>query len=100
MVGEEQMLHQMKELMVELSTPSGPVFAGIAKSIDLHTDGGSVHITPNEDCYLNMVHATEISLRVGEDTFVFALENAAAGLREGRLTVIAENIRRIEPASP
>ncbi len=90
----------MKELMVELRTPGGLVFEGVSNSIDLRTDGGSMHIRPTEDCFLNMLNATEITLCVGHDTLVFALENAAASLRDGRLTVLAEIIHRTEPASP
>ena len=103
--GKPQITHQMKDVMVELSTPSGRVFAGISKSIDLRTDDGSVHITPREDCYLSMIHATEITLQVENHALVFILENAVASLKSGTLTVLAESIRPITsgaaaPASP
>lgn len=90
----------MNELMIELRTAGGLIFSGISESISLRTDGGSMHVTASEDCFLNMLNATEITLRVGHDTLVFALKNAAASLRDRRLTVIAEKIHRIEPASP
>ena len=91
------MRHKMKELTVELSTPSGRVFAGVTSSVDLRTEEGSVHITPGEDCYLNMIHATEITLQVEDATLVFLLENAAASLKAGSLTVLAESIRPVTP---
>lgn len=85
----------MKDVTVELSTPKGRVFAGITKSIDLRTDDGSVHITPRENCYLSMVHATEVTLQVEQETLVFVLENAVASLQPGSLTVLAESIRQV-----
>jgi F0F1-type ATP synthase epsilon subunit len=87
----------MKDVTVELSTPSGRVFAATAASIDVRTEDGSVHITPRENCYLSMVHATEVTLQVGQETLVFVLENAVASLKAGSLTVLAESIRQITP---
>jgi F0F1-type ATP synthase epsilon subunit len=96
----------MKDLTVALSTPSGRFFAGTATSLDVRTEDGSVHITPHNESYLNMIHATEITLQTRNGPFVFVLENAVAGLKEGSFTVLAESIRRVElqanaePASP
>ena len=87
----------MYDLTVELNTASGRVFTGIATSIDVRTEDGSVHIGPNEESYLNMVHATEITLQTADGPCVFMLENAAAGLTGRTFTVLAESIRRIEP---
>ena len=87
----------MNDLTVELHTASGRVFTGIATSIDVRTEDGSVHIGPNEESYLNMVHATEITLQTADGPCVFLLENAAAGLTGRTFTVLAESIRRVEP---
>ena len=87
----------MNDLTVELNTASGRVFTGIATSIDVRTQDGSVHIGPNEESYLNMVHATEITLQTVDGPCVFVLENAAAGLTDRTFTVLAESIRRVEP---
>jgi F0F1-type ATP synthase epsilon subunit len=87
----------MNDLTVELNTASGRVFAGIATSIDVRTEDGSVHIGPNEASYLNMVHATEITLQTADGPCVFILKNAAAGLTGRTFTVIAESIRRVDP---
>ncbi len=87
----------MNDLTVELSTASGRVFTGIATSIDVRTEDGSVHIGPNEESYLNMVHATEITLQTADGPCVFVLKNAAAGLTGRTFSVLAESIRRIEP---
>jgi hypothetical protein len=69
----------------------------MASGIDVHTKDGSIHITPREESYLNMVHATEITLQTAEGPCVFVLENAVAGLKGRTFTVLAERIRRIEP---
>ena len=87
----------MTDLMVELSTPSGPFFSAIASAIDVHTEEGSIHITPREESYLSMIHATEITLHTADGPCVFVLKNAVAGLKGRTFTVLAESIRRVEP---
>ncbi len=87
----------MKTLSVELSTPKGRVFAANASSIDLRTEEGSVHLNSSEGRFLNLIHATEITLRTSEGIFAFGLKNAVAGLNGTTLSVLAESIRRIEP---
>ncbi len=83
--------------MVELSTASGPFFSANATAIDVHTEAGSIHITPREESYLSLIHATEITLHTADGPCVFVLENAVAGLKGHTFTVLAERIRRIEP---
>ena len=87
----------MNHLTVELSTPSGRVFSAMASSIDVRTEDGSVHINPRDESYLNMIHATEITLQTADGPCVFVLENAVAGLKGHTFTVLAESIRRVEP---
>ena len=87
----------MNDLTVELSTPSGLFFPATASSIDVHTEDGSIHITPHEECHLNMVHATRITLQTADGPCVFVLENAVAGLKGSTFTVLAARIRRIAP---
>jgi hypothetical protein len=87
----------MYDLTVELSTPCGPFFSAKAVAIDLHTEDGSIRITSNADSYLNLVHATEITLQTLNGPCVFMLENAVAGLKGRTLTVLAASIRRVEP---
>lgn len=87
----------MKTLTVELSTPRGRVFAASASSIDLRTEEGSVHLNSSEGSFLNLIHATEITLRTAGGSHVFSLKNAVAGLNGTTLSVLAEEIRRIEP---
>lgn len=89
--------HNMTDLMVELSTPSGPFFSATASSIDVRTEDGSIHITPREESYLNMIHATEITLQTAEGLRVFMLENSVAGLKGRTFTVLADRIERVEP---
>ena len=62
----------------------------------LRTTDGIVAITPREDCYLSMIHTTEITLRIGNEFKIFTLKNAAASLRSGHLTVLAEEIHATE----
>ena len=87
----------MNELIVKLSTPRGPFYSATALSIDVRTEDGSVHINPRDESYLNMIHATEITLRTADGPCVFVLENAVAGLKGRTFTVLAESIRRVEP---
>lgn len=91
------MFRKPRSVTVELSTPQGRVFTVEATSIDMHTEDGSVHITPNDESYLNMVHATEITLQTADGVVAFILENAVGGLSKDHFTVLAESIRRIEP---
>ena len=83
-------------LLVDLNTPRGSVFSGHADGVELRTDG-VIAIQPDEESYLNLTETTQITLRVGTEFITFVLENAAANLREGRFTVLAERIRRVEP---
>ncbi len=84
-------------MLVELNTPEGSVFSGHADGVELRTTDGVIAIQPDEESYLNLTETTQIMLRVGAEFITFVLENAAANLREGRLTVLAERIRRVEP---
>ena len=87
----------MTNLLVELSTPSGPFFSASASAIDVHTEDGSIHITPRQESYLSMIHATQITLHTADGPCVFELENAVAGLKGQTFTVLAGSIRRVEP---
>ena len=84
-------------MLVELNTPQGSIFSGHADGVELRTTDGVIAIRPDEESYLNLTQTTQITLRVGTEFLIFALKNAAASLRDGRLSVIAERIRRIEP---
>ena len=84
-------------MVVELNTSGGNVFSGHADSTELRTTDGVIAIQPGEESYLNLTETTQIRLRAGTEFITFVLENAAASLRDGRLTVLAEHIRRIEP---
>jgi len=84
--------------MVELTTAKGSVFSGQADGVELRTTDGVIAINPHDESYFNRTETTQTTLRVGTEFFTFALENAAASLREGRLSVVAETIWRAEPA--
>lgn len=84
-------------MIVELNTPAGSVFSAHADGVELRTTDGVIAIRPGEESYLNLTETTQITLRVGTEFLSFALKNAAASLRDGRLIVVAESIRRIEP---
>jgi F0F1-type ATP synthase epsilon subunit len=90
------MFRKLKTVMVELSTPQGSVFSGHAGGVDMRATDGAITITPREESYLNLTRTTEITLRVGTEFIRFVLKNAAASLREGRLTVLAEEIHAAE----
>ena len=87
------MFRNLKTVSVELSTPKGSVFSGHAGAVELRTTDGVIAINPQEESYLNLTETTQITLRVGAEFLSFVLKNAAASLRDGRLTVLAEDIR-------
>ena len=89
------MFHKLKNIMVELSTPTGSVFSGQAGGVEMRTTDGVIAINPREESYLNLTQTTQITLRVGSEFFGFMLKNAAASLRDGSLTVIAEEIHSL-----
>jgi F0F1-type ATP synthase epsilon subunit len=89
-----------QRIRVELTTPRGRVFSGVASSIELRTAGGLIAITPFEKSYLSMLHTTEIRLRIGSEFRAFVLENANASLSDGLLTVLAEKIRSAQTPVP
>ena len=93
------MFRNLKTLMVELNTPEGSVFSGLAAGVELRTTNGVIAINPQEESYLNLTQTTHITLRVGTEFLDFVLKNAAASLRDDMLTVLAEDIQRI-PLEP
>jgi F0F1-type ATP synthase epsilon subunit len=86
------MFRKFKTVIVELNTPRGSIFSGSASGVELRTTDGAIAINPREESYLSLTHTTELTLRVGTEFICFGLKNAAACLRNGRLTVLAEEI--------
>jgi F0F1-type ATP synthase epsilon subunit len=93
------MSRKLKTVMVELNTPQGSVFSGLAGGVEMRTTEGVIAINPREESYLNLSQTTLITLRVGSAFLSFKLKNAAASLRDGRLTVLTEEIQPM-PAAP
>lgn len=85
-------------MFVELNTSRGSVFSGPADGVEMRTTDGVIAINPREESYLNLTQTTQIALRLGAEFHTFELENAAASLRDGHLTILAEKIREIERA--
>ena len=86
-------------MIVELNTPGGNTFSGSAGGVEMRTTDGAITLRPGEESYLNLTHATQVVLRIGTEFVTFEIENAAASFRDGRLTILAETIRRVEPAA-
>ena len=84
------MFRKLKTVMIELNTPKRRVFSGRAESVELRTTDGVIAINPREESYLSLTQTTQITLRVGKKFLNFSLKNAAASLRAGQLTVLAE----------
>ena len=93
------MFRKLRGVMVELSTPDGSVFSAQAGGVEMRAIDGVIAINPREESYLHLTRTTEITLRVGTEFLTFELDNAGASLRAGRLTVLAEKIRQVEPAA-
>ena len=87
----------MQHLSVKLNTAAGCVYSGSASSLDVRTDDGSLHINSNDESFLNMLHATEVTVQTPDGPRVFALDNAVAGLKGHLFTVLAENIHPVAP---
>ena len=86
----------MNHLSVQLSTATGCVFSGSASFIDVRTDSGSIHINSHDESFLSMLHATEVTVQTPDGPRAFALDNAVAGLKGHRFTVLAESVRPLE----
>jgi F0F1-type ATP synthase epsilon subunit len=93
------MFHKFKTVMVELNTPRGSVFSGPANGVELRTTDGAIAINPRAENYLNLTHTTELTLRVRTKFIHFELKNAAASLRAGQLTVLAEEVHEVQAAT-
>ena len=86
-------------MTVEINTPAGSVFSGHADGVELRTTDGVIAIQPGEEkSYMNLTQATHLTLRVGAEFQSFALKNAAASLRDGRVIVVAEEIQELPAA--
>lgn len=93
------MFRKLKSVRVELHTPQGSVFSGQAGGVELRTTDSVIAINPREASYLNLTQTTQIMLRVGPALLSFVLKNAAASLRDGRLSVLAEEVRPMPAAA-
>lgn len=87
----------MKHLSVKLSTATGCVFSGSASSLEVRTDDGNIHFNSNEESFLSLLRATEVTVQTPDGPRLFALDNAVAGLRGHNFTVLAESIYLINP---
>jgi F0F1-type ATP synthase epsilon subunit len=94
------MLEYPKDLLVELNTSEGTVFSGPADDVELKTTEGVIAINPREGNYLSFTQITHLTLRIGGEFLDFLMQNASASVRDGKLTVLAEAIHRIEPKMP
>ena len=83
-------------MVVELNTLRGSIFSGHADDAELRTTDGVITIQPAKQNYLNLTETTQIRLRIGTGFISYVLKNAAASLRDGRLTVLAEEIRQLD----
>ena len=80
-------------LFVELQTPHGVLLEGATEGVEMRTNDGIIEIRPGQDSQISLVSTTEITLRMDGKVLRYALKNAAAGLRDGRLTILAETAR-------
>lgn len=94
------LLRLMKPFKVTLSTATGCIFSGVATSLDLRTENGCMHVNSSEESFLNMIHATELTLQTVDGPVVFALDNAVASLKGRHFTVLARSLRIIEAGTP
>jgi len=85
-------------MTVDLNTPKGCIFSGHADDAELRATDGVITVQLAKQSYLNLTETTQITLRVGTEFSTYVLKNAAASLRDGRLTVLAEEICKIESA--
>lgn len=84
-------------LIVELQTPQGVILDGVFAGVEMQTGDGVIEIRPGQNSHFSLTRTTEISLRIGGETLHYSLQNAAAGLCDGRLTIIAETANLIVP---
>jgi hypothetical protein len=82
---------------VELSTPRGEYFAWTCSAVELRTVDGTIEINP---AIGSLLKVTEITLRRRAEFYSYVLENATANLKDGRLILLAEQIRQVEPVQP
>ena len=68
------------------------MFSGRADGVELQTADGMIAINPGQESYLNLSQTTQITLKCGEEFHTFAVQNAAASFRKGKLTVLAESV--------
>lgn len=91
------MFRNLQSIKVELTTAKGFAFIGYTDGVELQAINGVLAINPRSVSYMNILHISRITLRVGAEFTTYALENAAGGLQQGRLTIIAEDIQKMPP---
>jgi hypothetical protein len=84
------------KLNVDLNCPRGSVFSDVADNVELHTGDGSSSFNPEGEAYMNLQEGAHVRFRVGSRFISFALDNAVARMRNGRLSIMAERVRRCE----
>ena len=90
---------KLHNVLGESNTPRGSVFSGPAEGVALRTTDGVIAINPQDESFLNLTQTTQITLRVGTEFLSFVRKNAAASLRDGRLTVLAEEVQPVSTAA-
>ncbi len=74
-------------------TAQGCVFRGQATAVRVKLSDGAMELSSPAVAYLNFAEVTEVLLQGETGTVLFELKNAVASLRNGKLTVVAEEIR-------
>jgi len=85
---------------VELVTSTGCVWRGSVSSAGILLNAGTLDLISPSEAYLHFPSHTTLRLRTGAEMLAFQLEEAAASIQTGKLTVLAKTILRCtEPES-
>lgn len=77
---------------VELVTSAGCVWRGLVASAGISLNAGSLDITSPSEAYLHFPSFTTLTLRSANGPLAFQLEDAAASIQGGKLTVLAKTV--------
>ena len=67
----------------------------MASSIQWQAGSVRLHVARRNESYLGWTQLTEITLQTRAGREIFLVENAISSLKAGCLTVLAENVRRV-----
>lgn len=89
--------HHRSQIAVELATPRGNVFVGMATTVEISPATGTMQMETGRTTYFGLVPVADVTLRLENQHRYFTATQAAISIQDRRVTVLAEVIQQTPP---